>query len=230
MTQASSLIDEVPIFQSCSPHWREELKDSSLREIYQRGAVLFRQGAAAEHVWLILKGWVHIVRKDFPDGDRDGVVLMTVTPRELVCGVSAFEAGNYTASGIAATNVEALRISSGVVIRALKQQPGFAYELLCACNARMRCMAEQYGAMTRPVPDRIVHILLRLQDQFGARLPVTHRELAQMAWTTTESAIRTVSRLKKKGYLSGMRGVLMIKRPQKLAELVSNGNGHAEVS
>lgn len=66
--------------------------------------------------------------------------------------------------------------------------------------------------MAEPVSTRIVRSILRLRQQFGATLPVTHRELAQMSWATTESAIRIVRRLKQQGYVIGARGRLTISR------------------
>ena len=75
---------------------------------------------------------------------------------------------------------------------------------------RIRHMAEQYGAMAEPVSHRIIRSILRLRQQFGETLPVTHRELAQMSWTTTESAIRAVRQLKRQGALIGRRGQLTV--------------------
>ena len=83
-------------------------------------------------------------------------------------------------------------------------------------------MAQQYGSMAEPVFYRIVRTLLRLQQQFGTTLPVTHRELAQMSWTTTESAIRVVRKLKQQRYLMGSRGRVLITRPQALERLLSH--------
>lgn len=201
-----------------------------MRELYQRGSVLFRQGSSADHVWLVLKGWVHVVRADAADQNTHAVVLFTVTPRELMCGVSAFELGDYTASGIAGTFVETLRILAEPFVEALKQEPQFAYAVLCACTRRLRQMAEQYGAMGEPVSHRIIRALLRLQGQFGDRLPVTHRELAQMAWTTTESAIRTMGRLKQDGHVGGSRGMMVLKHPQALGQMLRTTNGHPRIS
>lgn len=201
------------------------LKKVSSRQLLQRGDVLFHQGSPADYVWLVLKGWVHVVRTG-PGGSGHDIVLFTVTPHEPVCGVSAFESDTYTASGIAGTFLEALQIPSGPFIEALKEEPGFAFDVLCACTERLRCIAQQYAMMGEPVSRRIARTLLRLQEQFGDKLPVTHRELAQMAWTTTESAIRTMGRLKQQGFAGGSRGVVILKRPQALSQWLQGSNGH----
>ena len=144
-------------------------------------------------------------------------VLFTITPREALCGISALESGMYNLSAVAATDCQAIRISGAVFRDALQREPAFAYEALRLCTRRLQNIALQYGAIAEPVSHRVIRAILRLQDQFGRTLPVTHRELAQMAWTTTESAIRVVRRLKQQGYVTGTRNRLQLSHPEKLA-------------
>ena len=91
--------------------------------------------------------------------------------------------------------------------------------------AKVQHIAQQYGSMAEPVSQRIVRTLLRLHQQFGTTLPVTHRELAQMSWTTTESAIRAVRGLKRRGFVSGTRGRLMVKQAAALEQVLAHVNG-----
>ena len=171
---------------------------------------LFRQGAPADAVWIVLEGWVHLVRSEADQDRAHQVVLFTVTPTDALCGISALGLGPYTASGIAGAETGALRIPAIAFQDALLHEPRFAYELLRLCARRIQRIAEQYGAMAEPVPRRIIRAILRLHEQFGSTIPVTHRELAQMSWTTTESAIRSVRALKQSGCVTGTRGQLHV--------------------
>jgi CRP-like cAMP-binding protein len=65
--------------------------------------------------------------------------------------------------------------------------------------------------MSEPVSRRIIRVLLRLRGQFGDELPMTHRELAQMAWTSTETAIRAIRQLKLRGVLAGARRRIVVR-------------------
>ena len=189
----------------------------------RRGETLFRQGAEAKYAWLVLDGWVHLVRApEHQDGAR-GVVLYTVTARDVLCGISSIEPETYTTSGIAASTARVLRLPAASFREALIGEPRFAYEVLRLCASRIRQMAEQYGAMTEPVSHRIARSILRLQRQFGQTLPVTHRELAQMSCTTTESAIRVVRHLKHQGAVAGARGRLTVVQTGALTEMLRPG-------
>ena len=210
-----------PLLQRLSPARRAELLEASLIERYTKHAVLFGQGERAESIWIVLKGWVHLVR--FPSGTNGAnpVVLFTVTPDEALVGISAIDSGVYQISAVAGTDCETLRIPAAAFNEALARDPGFANAALHLCARRLQHIAQQYGTMAEPVSTRIIRAILRLQRQFGTTLPVTHRELAQMAWTTTESAIRTVRALKRLGHLNGARGLLVIKRPAGLEQLLA---------
>ncbi len=186
----------------------------------RRGERLFRQGDRADAVWIVLDGWVHLVRSPRGRHDARSVVLCTVTPKEMLCGISAIEGHVYTASGIAGTVSQVLRLPREAFHDLLQREVAFTYQVLHACCERIRYMAQQYGTMAEPVPRRVARLLLRLREQFGDTIPMTHRELAQMAWTTTESAIRSVRHLKHRGIVRGRRGQLTLRDPSALEALV----------
>jgi CRP-like cAMP-binding protein len=218
-------VAQVPLFQRLPSRRLAWLLEGAILERYDRGATLLRQGERAEAFWVLLDGWVHLLRTPSGDGSR-AAVLFTITPEEVLCGISALESGVYRLSGVAASACTAVRFPSERFAEALKQEPGFAYEALRLVARRFEHVAQQYGAMAEPVPHRIVRSILRLRQQFGNRLPMTHRELAQMSWTTTESAIRTVRSLKRRGWLAGTRGRVDIRDAAALERLVAvNGHG-----
>ena len=214
----SDALSRVPLFQHLSAHRLNTLRAQAKLQPYAKGAILFRQGLRAESVWIVLDGWVHLIREPAPSKEQraHAVVVFTITPAEVICGLSAIEVGTYTASGIAGTDSRVLRIPHAAFNDALLHESDFAYHVLRLCAHRLRRMAEHTGSMAEPVARRIVRSILQLREQFGATLPVTHRELAQMSWTTTESAIRTVRKLKRDGYVTGTRGQLSVQQPTRL--------------
>jgi len=221
--------ESVPFLRHLSAARRKRLLAASTIERYRRGTALFHQGARAECVWIILEGWVHLVRHpDNADRSR-AVVLFTITPDEVLCGISAIASGTYNLSAIAGTECQVVRIPGTLFKDALLHEPGFAFHALRLCARRLQHIAEQYGAMAEPVPSRIIRAILRLQQQFGRTLPVTHRELAQMSWTTTESAIRTVRQMKRRGYVTGTRGRLTVTKPDELATILLRRDGEVNV-
>ena len=216
----------IPVFQGLrAARLGALIRDAETRR-YKRGQTIFQQGERADAVWVVVKGWVHLVRCPSPQDGAHAVVLYTITPREVLCGVSALEPGRYTASGVAGTDSTVVRIPGADFVAALRQEPELAFRVLQLYAQRIRLMAEHLGGMVEPVPKRITRSILRLYRQFGATVLVTHRELAQMSWTTTESAIRVVRRLKRRGFVSGTRGRLTIKQPAAMQEWQKSGNDH----
>ena len=222
----ATVIDQIPLLNTLSAARKEQWRRTTLRELYPKGALLFHQGDPAKYVWLVLEGWVHLVRHEAEHGAPNEAIVFTVTPQEMLCGVSAFEPGRYTVTGRAGTRVETLRIPGPLFIEAVEHEPRFAAAIVRCCAGRIRHMAEMAGGMAGPVPVRVNRALLRLRAQFGDEIPITHRELAQMAWTTTESAIRAVSRLKRDGVITGRRGIMRVERLPQLQRLVQAANGH----
>lgn len=218
------------IFKHASHAAKNRLVKSAVREYYHRGDVLFRQGKPAEHLWFVLEGWVHLVREDTAADAAHAIALFTVTPQEMLCGVSVLSPGGYTATAVAGGDMAALRVPAALMQQVLQQEPAVCYEILKLCAQRLRHMSEHCSLMVQDVPVRIARVLLQLYGQFGETIPVTHRELAQLAWTTTESAIRAVSRLKEEGFVEGERGVLFLKQPQALRQFMAAGQSSGEVS
>ncbi len=64
---------------------------------------------------------------------------------------------------------------------------------------------------------RVVHSLFALANKFGPNLMLKREELANYAGTTTETAIRVLSKLRKKGIVSSAgRGAIAIASMEKL--------------
>lgn len=200
------------------PATRQALMAHAQRLTLRRGEVLFRQGEPARFLWILLKGWVHLLRfSQGAEGAGEGVVIFTITPEEALCGIAGIATGTLTVSAIAATDCELLRLPTALFLEQLERDPHLGAATVRLCARRIASIAQQYGAMAEPVPRRLIRTLLRLHEQFGKEIPMTHRELGQMAWTTTESAIRALRALKRRGLLGGSRGRVTLRDPDALA-------------
>jgi CRP-like cAMP-binding protein len=72
-----------------------------------------------------------------------------------------------------------------------------------------------------PVKTRLAALLTRMHKQFeGASLPFTRQELSQMAGTTVETTIRTLSEWGKKGFIHSTRGEIKVLKIGKLEEII----------
>ncbi len=208
----------IPLFQALPAAQLRQLGERCELRRFRKGEVLFKEGLLAESVWLIQRGWVYLVKRT-PLGVP--VTIFTVTPEEVLCGFSAvIDHGAYYASAVAATDTTAIRVPREEFAKLLKDQPGFAEQILAIYHTRMRHMAEAISLASSPVERRLAYTLLRLKSSFGKTIPVTHQELARMAGTRWETSIRTVASFKRKHWLSTSRGKMTILRPDQLKALL----------
>ncbi|HEX9780527.1 MAG TPA: Crp/Fnr family transcriptional regulator [bacterium] len=215
------LLDSVPLFQALPSPVCRQLASECQRLRFGKGAMIFEEHQPAEAVWVLKRGVVFLVKRT-PQGSL--ATIFTMTPDEALCGISAFERGTYSAGALAATDAQVVRIPSATCGELISQYPQFAEAVITSCIHRMRHMAETIRLGQAPVEQRLASVLLRLRTTFGVTIPLTHHELARMAGTRWETSIRTLSTMKRKGWITSSRGKITVLAPEQLRHLV-DGNG-----
>lgn len=211
------MLAQVPLFRTLP---QAELNDLSMTcelRRFHKGDTIFEEGQPAAAVWMVKRGWVSLV-KGTPQGGR--ATIFAMTPAEPLCGISAFEHGTYSATAIASTDTQLIKIPAEAFSRLLERYPALARQVLAICCQRIRRMAEAISLAQAPVAQRAAYVLLRLRRTFGKTIPLTHQELAQMAGTRWETSIRTLSSFKRKRWLATSRGKITVLRPDQLKGLL----------
>ncbi len=113
-------------------------------------------------------------------------------------------------------------------LRLLKQHPALALRVIEEQGRRLREAQETVKSMAvERVERRIARILLKLaattgssnEDGITIELSLTRQDIAQMTGTTVETAIRTMSRFRKKGLVRTKRGRVTILKPHQLVKI-----------
>ena len=211
----------IPLFATLSKETLPSLIQHCSEQLYPKGCFVFREGAPAEWVWVVKEGWLQLVRHT---GSGKPITLFIVTPDEVLCGLSAFDHSIYSADGIAVTDAALIQIPSLIFSNLMEENPPFAMGVFAICCLRIKKMCQTYCMAYEPVSERIAGALVRLHEKFGKELPFTHRELAQMAGTTTESCIRTLSQMKKDGWINGRRSWVELKNLKSIERLANGLN------
>ena len=73
--------------------------------------------------------------------------------------------------------------------------------------------------MEKRVEQRLIRVLTTLYEKFGDEIKLTSGELADLAGTTTETTLRTLSRLRGLGVLESKRGGVKVLAPDSLRRL-----------
>ncbi len=188
---------------------------------FKKGDIVFEEGEPAKAVWVIKSGWLKLAKKAF---GKKSVTIDLLTPREAICGISVFDQLPYSATAVAVTDCVVACLPSEEVLALIRSNPAFDEKLLAICCHRIRHMAESCAMLYEPVEWRIAKALLRLQEIFGDVLPVTHRELAGITGIRVETTIRTMSKMKKQGWLDMKRGKVTLRQPGKIKTLLAESS------
>lgn len=223
------ILGQFPLFRALPQTELNDLATTCELRRFRKGETIFEEGQPAEAVWIVKRGWVSLVKRT-PHGGL--ATIFAMTPAEPLCGISAFEHGTYSSSAIASTDTQLIKIPAEAFSRLLDRYPALARRVLVICCQRIRRMAEAISLAQAPVEQRIASVLLRLRRTFGKTIPVTHHELAGMVGTRWETSIRTLSTMKRRGWVASSRGRITLLAPRKLRALLgnessspTNGNG-----
>ena len=210
------------------PWYRKEpfayLPDDAIRALigvakpcrYPRGAVLFREGDPSKELWVLRRGWIALVKRT---AHGKTLTLDLATPQDGVFGLSAFSGSPYLASAVAASAVEAVRLPAAQARTLLRTHARFSACVAEEFSRRFHHMAAAYATAFAPVEHRIASVLLRLAEDFGDTLPITRREVAELAGTTVETSIRVTRQMQREGLVSMRRGRITLLNPKALAIL-----------
>ena len=218
-----AFLRKVPLFS--------ELEDEELGEIgacfhersYPKNSVIFLEDETGDYMYVVRQGRVKVVRQ-LPTGKE--TILAFHDAGEFFGEMSLLDGGTTPASVIAVAPTTILSLSrrdfrahlsnpkvNEALLRMLCQRCREAWaqvELLTLhhAEARIRSLVHQLCVNKGERSDEGVRIESKL----------THRELADMAGITRESASRAVSRLQKLGLLRMESGSLVVLQPDQLLD------------
>lgn len=219
MTTRGRFLAEVEPFKRLSASERERLAQVASERSYAKGETIFRAGERSEAVWVVKSGRVHLM-KFLADGKVSTTCVMT--NGETFCCLPALDQKAYPTDAIAAEESLVVRIPTAAFHDAMQRSPGFAKETLCLFCDRLRQVEHKSCMVYDSAETRLAQVLLTLSKKFGLTIPLTRQELSEIAGTTHETAIRTLSRFGKQGLIRSSRGKTTILKPEKLSGLLAD--------
>lgn len=213
----------------------EGLKDEEIKEIskyfyeedYKKGDYIFFEGDENPGIYIVVDGIIKLT-KETADGKT--VILRLATPKEvfgwLVLGESKPES-TYTAQALVDSKV--LHISNTDFLRLLTKYPAIAVKITCDASKKLLEAYKRLKSLAaEKVEGRIASLLLDLSKKIGKEkdghliieAPITRQDIAEMAGTTVETAIRVISKWKKEGIVNTERGKIEILDVDYLEDLI----------
>lgn len=152
---------------------------------------IFRQGDAADQLWIVGEGEVKIVRQD--EGGRE-VILEVITPGEVFGGAAIFLPEHPATSRPLTPSVVTVSFPSEAYTQALAGSPVTALKIIGMLGQRLHSTLKMNQLAGELVERRMAFILLKMAGVCGRpdpegtllSVPLTRQDLADMAGTTVE--------------------------------------------
>lgn len=212
------MLDAFPQTGKLPQAERARLAQVARRKRLKKGETLFQAGQPCDTVWVVESGRMQLL--SFSDGGRSSSRCL-IGPREFFCCLPALDGGPYPADAVASVESTVIGFPRESFVRAMRAVPAFGEAITCLFCQRLRGMEAQGCLAVESVEKRVAEVLISLSRRFGASLPVTRQEVADLAGTTVETCIRVVSRFRERGWVAASRGKLTLRNPQKLREAFS---------
>ena len=220
MKAESQLLKRSFIFSESSEEELAELAGLAARRSFVPGEFVFWEGDAPDSFYIVIEGRVKVLKhsslgKEF--------IIAFFGPGEIFGEVAVFQDRPYPASAQAAADTKVLRIRREDFLSFVAQRPQVVLRIISVLGERLRDAQGRLKDLAgERVEQRLAGTLLMLSAKLGATLPFTRQEIADMAGTTTETAIRFISRLKDGGIIRSARGRITILDKTRL-RLLSEG-------
>ncbi len=211
------MLDHLPA------HVRRQVETIFRIRTVAEGEAIFRQGEAAEQIFFVLSGKVHLERIDH-DGHQ--TVLCQHAAGDCFCPLAVLDGGPQlgTARALAPTTV--LWASREEFETVCDQHPEFLRWLHRKCFGHVRHIVRRMEtSMFHSVQERLIWTLLehaQPQEEGPPLVRATHQDLAQWVGTSRETISRELAALRKEGLIRSGRGRIWLLRPDALQARLQN--------
>jgi CRP/FNR family transcriptional regulator len=216
----AQVLKRAYIFSRLSDEALDELTKLSIERNFASGEFIFWEGEPADWFYILIEGQVKVLKHSSQGKE---FIIAFFGPGEMFGEVAVFENKPYPASAQANTETRVLGIRRDDFLSFLASHPAVAIMIISILSGRLREAQNRLRDLaSERVEQRLASTLLMLSAKLGTSLPFTRQELADMTGTTTETAIRVMSRFKESGIIRSVRGKVIIIDREKL-RLLSEG-------
>jgi len=195
---------KLPFFFSLSERELDEVVGPLfLEEKFRQDEFLFYEGDSPQGLFILKEGKVKIIKHSSRGKD---VILRLIGPEEMFGEVAAFDGRPYPASAQALEDSMVLHLPQRDFLQLLQQHPAIALRVIEDLGRKLRDANDLIRALTtETVEKRIATVLLKLAEKVGRleergirlKIQLSRQDLADMAGTTIETAIRVLSKFTK---------------------------------
>ncbi|HZY45861.1 MAG TPA: Crp/Fnr family transcriptional regulator [Anaerolineae bacterium] len=224
MSDRLTTLQQLPLFSALSLDQIASFADRFRASTFDQNATIFLEGDPADRLWVIQEGQVKIVK--YGEGGKENL-LEVIMPGEMFGGAGILFP-IHPASAVAMTAVAVLGLPRTEYLQLIRSFPDVALKIIAILGERLRAAMKMRAMSIERVDARLAHILLKLADKIGVKvdegvridMSLSRQDLADMAGTTIETAIRIMSKFRKDGLvMTEPGGFIVIMEVDRLAAL-----------
>jgi CRP-like cAMP-binding protein len=184
-----------------------DLRSAGVATLYRPRQVLFGEGNPADGLYLVCQGRVKLYQSDRFGRER---VLEIASEGSIVGELPVDDQQVLSASAEAIEDSQICFISHARLVPLLREHPDVAVRLVEALSRELsRARQKVRDLVFKDAAGRLATLVLDLAEEKGTyrgaaevRFPYSRAELAQRIGVSTETAIRLLSKLSRRGVLS----------------------------
>ena len=188
----------IPFQEYLNEDELEKIEENSNVVNYEAQDVIFKQNTRTSHVMFIKSGLVKLYTEN---RNQKTKILKLGTPGEFLGLNSILGEDTFSYSAVAVDKTEIFIIDFNVFEEILQENGHFSYVLIRHITAHnLDLFSRLISQSQKQLPGRIADIILYFTDHIyqseSFSFPLTRTELAELAGTTKESLIRTLTEFK----------------------------------
>jgi CRP-like cAMP-binding protein len=217
------LLGQSALFASLATEEQAALERQMVRQHHDKDSYLFFEGEPAEWLVFVAEGRVKMIKHS--ESGRE-TILATFGPGQVVGEVGVLAGEMYPATAQALEPAVTLSLRRDAYAALVRRHPDLAWALIEELGRRLQQAHEKIRSLAvEKVERRVARLLLRMANTAGERLeggavritvPLSRQDIADMAGTVVETAIRTMSKFQKQGWIETREGYIVLLRPHDL--------------
>lgn len=211
-----ALFGQAPLFKGLSPKAQAALAEMAASKQFGKNDIVFRSQEPCDAFTIVENGLVRVSRYS-STGKR--LTYLLAGPGEPLNLVGPFTGASRDYVAEAATDATIVAIERKTFTEFAFDHPQLVITIIDilgqavdSSNSRILDMLD------KKVIQRLKRVLHTLSVKFGPVLNFTAMEIADLASTTTESALRVLSDLRQNGIIEKSRGQIVICKPEALID------------
>jgi CRP-like cAMP-binding protein len=189
---------------------------------YNKKDIIFRQNTPISHIMFVKSGLVKIFKES---RNKKIMILKLTKPGQYIGLISVFGEDIFQYSASAVDNTSITFVDGKVFKDIIRDNGSFALELMHQLSLDgLQIFDKLINLTQKQLPGRIAEIILYFSETIYGNtefeFPLTRQELAELASTTKESFIRTLSEFKNDKIIE-LEGRKVIIKSHKIVKVLS---------